>query len=307
MDIDKLKAFVVVAEELNFRKSAEILGMSQPPLTRLISTLEDHLGVKLFKRTTRSVQLTGAGVVFLKESKDLIEHFHRIKEQVLAAAQSKNGEVRVAFSATAFLARFPVILDEFQKRFPKIKVDVQEAKAKSILQGLKEGKFDVGFVEAATEASGLQSHVVSEEEIGVLLPKRHPLAKRKRIAFYELENETIILHHKKEADEFFLRISKLIQGLKRKPQIYIKQDEESCPILVAMGRGVSLTIEGSRRVVPDNTCFVPIKGMFLPVSVFWKEASLELNTSVQTFVSAAIENASLEKSKTHCLSLVGPP
>ncbi len=58
MDIRELKAFTVVAQELNFRKASEALGMTQPPLTRLISNLEESLGVKLFHRTTRTVELT---------------------------------------------------------------------------------------------------------------------------------------------------------------------------------------------------------------------------------------------------------
>ncbi|MBX3041521.1 MAG: hypothetical protein KF789_12510, partial [Bdellovibrionaceae bacterium] len=130
---------------------------------------------------------------------------------------------------------------------------------------------------------------------------RHALAKRKEIDFEELQNDTIILHHKREAEEFHERISKLIQGLKKRPRIYIKADAENCAILVAVGKGVALTIAGAQRLAPEGTRFVPLKEMFLPVSIFWKEG--EQDPTLQTFLSAVIENRSLRKSKTHCLDL----
>ena len=74
MDLEKLNAFIVVAEELNFRRSAEILGMSQPPLTRLIAGLEKDFDVKLFERNTRKVRLTSAGIVLLKKPKKSERH-----------------------------------------------------------------------------------------------------------------------------------------------------------------------------------------------------------------------------------------
>ena len=301
MDITKLKAFIVVAEELNFRKSADRLGMSQPPLTRLIASLEEELQTPLFERTTRQVRITGPGVVLLKEAREIMSALGRIETEVRSMGKDRRGALKIGFSATVFLARFPVIIEEFSNRFPKVKLDLQQDSSREILHGLKKGLYDIGFVEGITSDKDLESYQVQDEVLGVLLPKKHPLAKRKEIEFSELKNETIILHNKLEAEEFHARIMRLIQGLKEKPKIYIKNDRESCPILVATGKGVSLTINGTQNIAMNETKFVPIKEMFMPVSVFWKKDNE--NASSQVFLSFVKENRSLKHQKAACLVL----
>lgn len=301
MDIAKLKAFIIVAEELNFRRSAEILGMSQPPLTRLISSLEFELGVKLFERTTRKVTLTGAGVLLLKEAREITSALERIETEIKATRKPKTGVIRIGFSRTVFMARFPTLIEEFQIRFPKIKLELQEESTNAILRRVKEKHFDVGFVESITSDPELTSHQVDDEILGVLLPAKHPLASRKEIDFSELKDETIILHHKKEAEEFHARVSHLIQGMAKKPKTYIKAEGESCPILVATGKGVSLTIAAAEAVTRGRTKFVPIKEMFLPVSAFWK--SENQNPALKSFLSFVIEKRAVLPNRDECLVL----
>lgn len=301
MDFNQLKAFIVVAEELNFRKSAEILGMSQPPLTRLIASLEKELGTKLFDRTTRSVRLTGAGVLLLREAREIASAISRIETEVRNVGKVKAGSLDIGFSKTAFMARFPLLIDEFKSRFPKIKLNLQEDSIKGVLQGVKEGRYDLGFVEDILLENDLESHEISSETLGVLLPQKHPLAKRKEIQLQDLKDETIILHHRREAEAFYDKISHLLKGLTQRPKIYVKSDGESCPILVATGKGVSLTIAGSQNIVPQQTRFVPIKDMFLPMRVFWKK---ENNTPhLKTLLSFTIEKRSVLSQKSECLVL----
>lgn len=300
MDFAKLKAFIVVAEELNFRKSAEILGMSQPPLTRLIASLEKELGTRLFDRTTRSVKLTGAGVLLLREAREIAGAISRIETEVRAAGKMKTGILKIGFSRTAFMARFPAMIEEFKRRYPKIRLELQEGGSKEVLAGVRDGRFDLGFAEVSS-AGGLECREIDSEVLGVLLPSGHPLAKKREIQLQELKEETIILHHRREAEEFYDRISHLLRGVTKRPKIYIKGHGESCPILVATGKGVSLTIAGSRNIAPEHTRFVPIKEMFLPVSVFWKKESISLHVS--TFLSFAIEKESVVPQRTECLVL----
>lgn len=301
MDFGKLKAFIVVAEELNFRKSAEILGMSQPPLTRLISSLEKELGTKLFERTTRSVQLTGAGVLLLKEAREIAGALSRIETEVRAAGRMKAGTLKIGFSRTAFMARFPDLIEEFQRRCPKIKLELQEVSSQDLLKKVEAGRYDVGFVEAVTSFPGLANQEVLQENLGVLLPLKHPLAKKKEIHLHELKNETIILHHRKEAEEFHDRISHLMKGIAKSPKIYIKAEGESCPILVAMGKGVSLTIANAMNFAPEHTRFVPIKDMFMPVHVFWRPGAED--ASLKTFISFIAEKEAVLTKNTQCLYL----
>ncbi|PJZ30384.1 LysR family transcriptional regulator [Leptospira kmetyi] len=299
MDLSKLKSFIVLAEELNFRKSAEILGISQPPLTRLISSLEEELSTKLFERTTRQVQLTGAGIFLLKEGKEIIARAENLEREVRSIGKLKAGKLNIGFSTTSFLANLPQIIDEFQNRFPKLKFQLHQETRIRILKGLRSGHFDVCFMEGTVSEEDLESRSVHDEGLGVLVPKKHPLAKRKEIELRELKDETIILHPKKEAGKFFDTISQLFKQSGIKPKLYVKNDRESCPILVATGKGVSLTVLGAQNIAPSETQFVPIKKLFLPVSVFW--APENKNPLLKTFLSFVIESDSFKNKKAECL------
>lgn len=303
MELRQLRAFIVVAEELNFRRSAEILAMSQPPLTRLIAAIEDELDTKLFDRTTRSVALTGAGVLLLREAREVIAALSRIETEVRAVGRMKAGSLRVGFSRTAFMARLPAIIDAFQERFPKTQLHLQEESGREILKRVGDGSFDVGFIEGVCASAGLESRAIGAENLGVLVARKHPLAKRKRISFHELQDETIILHSRREATEFHDRIAHLIRDMPKKPNVYIKQQSESCPVLVALGKGVALTIASARNMAPDQTRFVPIKDMFLPVHIFWKTGNGA--PQLQAFLSFAIENRAAVAQATECIVLSG--
>jgi len=299
MDLNKLKTFIVLAENLNFRRSAEILGMSQPPLTRMIAALEKELDAALFERTTRSVRLTATGVVLLREAREIMAAFERIERDVRSISKNKKGALNIGFSPTVFFARFTSIMSEFKDRFPNVKTELHQDSKTEILKGLQQGRLDVGFLDSITTHKGLQSRVVQDEVMGVLLNKEHKLARKKESSFAELKDETIILHPRSEAPEFHDRMLKLIRAVEPRPKIYVKGDNEVCPILVATKKGVSLTIAGSNAFAPKETAFVPVKNLFLPVSVFWKEDNV--SPSLNVFLGFVLERRSLEKPQGDCL------
>lgn len=301
MDLHKLKAFIVVAEELNFRKSAEILGMSGPPLTRLIASLEKELGTKLFERTTRSVYLTGAGVLLLKEAKEIAAAFGRIETDVRAAGKVKSGMIRIGFSRTTFVTRFPSIIDEFQNRFPKIRLELFEGSNHEVIDLLKERRVDVAFSENLPQNSALNSHKIATESVGVLLPSKHPLAKRKSLQFHELLGETIIVHSRREASEFVDRVSHLLKGSLPKPKMHIKNHGESCPILVATGKGISFQVNGAWSAIPAHLRLVPVSDMAVPIYMIWQQDTC--SSHLKPFLSLVIEQQNVLPQRSECLVL----
>lgn len=299
MDLSRLKAFVVVAEELNFRRSAEILGMTQPPLTRLIAGLEDDLGTRLFERTTRQVKLTGTGVFLLKEGREIIARAEKLEHEVRAISRIKGGALSVAFSTTVFLASLPKIMGAFQERFPKVTLQLHQETRQRLFAGLRHGQFDVGFVEGHVEEDDLESDTVHDEALGVLLPKQHSLARRKQLELTELKDETIILHPRKENDLHHDTIHRLFRQSGIKPKVYVKNDWESCPVLVAIGKGVSLTILGTQQCTFPETKFVPLNQLSLPVSVVWSPH--HVNPTLKGMLSFVAENAALRRKNAVCL------
>lgn len=299
MDLSKLKAFVVLAEELNYRRSAEILGMSQPPLSRLISNLENELSTKLFERTTREVKLTGAGVYLLKEAREILLRLESLDTEVRSMGKLKNGSLSIAFSTATFMASLPGIISEFQERYPKLKLELHQDTPDKILKGLASGRFDICFLEGDIKDHSFKTHSIKPEVIGALMPKKHPLAKKKMIELIDLKNEIIILHPRRETKNFHDPIFKLFKKIGIRPKTYLKKENEHCPILVATGKGISITISGPHGMTSFETKFVPIRDLFLPVSAFWREENK--NPTLASFLSFVIENSSVGNKEAHCL------
>jgi DNA-binding transcriptional LysR family regulator len=299
MDIGKLKAFIVVAEELNFRRSAEVLGMSQPPLTRLISSLERELSTRLFDRTTRTVELTAAGLLLLKEAREIVSRSDNIARELRAVAPRRAGKLNVGFSTTAFLACLSKIVDEFRSHFPKVLLELHQESRRGVLAGLKTAKFDACLLEGSVEANGIETHLVQDEPLGVLLPKNHRLAKRRELELRELKEDVFILHPRREQQAPFDTVIKLCERHGFRPKTYIKNQHESCPVLVAIGKGISLTVSSSHSFVADETRFVPVKRLYLPVSIYWTNDNA--NPALKSFLSFVIENASLRRPRAECL------
>ncbi|MEI8171440.1 MAG: LysR family transcriptional regulator, partial [Rhodoferax sp.] len=121
------RQFVAVAEELHFSRAAVRLHMTQPPLTQAIAQLESLLGVRLFERTKRSVQLTATGLALLPAAQDLLARAQALPLLARAAAGGEVGRLRLAFVSTVGFALLPQWVRAFRELYPKVQLDLLEA------------------------------------------------------------------------------------------------------------------------------------------------------------------------------------
>src|SRR5215211_5157308 len=146
MNFQRLRYFVVVAEELNFSRAAERLRMAQPPLSYQIKRLEEELGVQLFYRTKRSVRLTDAGRLLLVEARGLLVHAEQTASVVHRVGQGEVGRLTVGFVPSAANRVLPPILRAFGERFPGVELLLREVDPDRLLGGLSDRRVDVGFL-----------------------------------------------------------------------------------------------------------------------------------------------------------------
>lgn len=170
-----------------------------------------------------------------------------------------------------------------------------------VLTLLKEGRIDVAFSEIAPQNENLKSHKIASEAVGILVPSKHPLAKRKEVQFRELLNETVIVHSRREANEFFDRTSHLFEVGSKKPQIYIKNQNESCPILVATGKGISFQVNGAWSAIPSHLRLVRVSDMTVPIFMLWRPG--DCASQIKTFLSLVIERQNVLPQRAECLVL----
>jgi DNA-binding transcriptional LysR family regulator len=175
------RQFVTVAEELHFGRAALRLNMTQPPLTQAIAQLERSLGVMLFARTKRSVQLTSEGQVLLPQAQELLQRAHNLVAQGRALAAGESGRLKLAFVSTVGFSLLPQWVMAFRNAFPGVQLDLVEATGDVQLQLLKSDEVDAGFVLHASgfAAEDLPRLVVAQESLVLAIPEQHALAKRR--------------------------------------------------------------------------------------------------------------------------------
>lgn len=193
MELRHLRYFLVVAEELHFGRAAARLHMTQPPLSQQIRELEDELGVLLFQRTKRRVQLTAAGWAFREAARQILEQAEQAVRTAQRVHRGEIGSLTVGFVGSAMAGIFWEILLAFRTRFPKVELTLQELTTGQQVQALRERRIDVGVLRPPIGEEDFVLETICREAFVVVLPSTHPLAAQRRIPLRALAHETVVL------------------------------------------------------------------------------------------------------------------
>jgi DNA-binding transcriptional LysR family regulator len=186
-----LRIFVVVADELNFGRAADRLGMAQPPLSRAVRRLEDELGAELFDRSRRQVQLTPAGSVLLDQARDLLAREERTRALVRRAHDGDLGTLRAGVPPDTSAAVLGALIAECRER--ALRIDLQELTTDEQLRLLASGGLDVGLVQQPADVGGLELGPEVRLDLGVVLPRTSPLARLPEVALADLAGQDLVL------------------------------------------------------------------------------------------------------------------
>src|SRR5579863_703379 len=126
MELRHMRYFIAVAEELNFTSAAGRLRIAQPPLSKQIQDLELELGTPLFKRTTRRVELTSAGLVFLEQARGVLAHAEQAVERARAVGFGQVGVLEIATTGSVLMGHLGPLIAAFSKRFPDVSLRIHE-------------------------------------------------------------------------------------------------------------------------------------------------------------------------------------
>jgi DNA-binding transcriptional LysR family regulator len=145
-DLRQLRYFITVAEEKHFGRAAARLSMTQPPLSQAIRALEETLGVELFARTKRSVELTQVGTDLLPEARRLLASAEALRPLAQSLARGEAGVLSLAFVSTADYGLLPSLLRDFGARHPRVRLQLTEATSDVQIDELVAGRIDAGLV-----------------------------------------------------------------------------------------------------------------------------------------------------------------
>jgi DNA-binding transcriptional LysR family regulator len=215
--------------------------MAQPPLSQQIQLLEKELGVQLFFRTKRRVQLTEAGQAFLKEVQQILVHVEQAVQIAQRAQDGKIGTLHIGFVGSSCYGILPLTLHRFRARYSEVEVTLQELTATEQVQALHQHHIHLGLFRPPMPDDALQTETLLQEALVVALPAHHPLAPLPLISVRALATEPFILFPVKHAPGFYHQIIGFCLDAGFIPKIVQEAIEmQTIVSLVAAGMGVSL-------------------------------------------------------------------
>jgi len=286
MELRHLRYFVAVAEELNFTRAAARLHTSQPSLSQQIRQLEAAVGVPLLERSRQHVALTSAGRIFLREAKEIlgrVEHASRLAKQ---AADGRAGDLSVGTFPAADVRILPALRPVLAARFPDLRLILHSKYAIEPVAGLLGGTLDVAFVRGPIESDELQSRELLREQIVMMLPAHHPLARRKRCPVELLHDLPCITMERSLAPGLYDAIASLYRQAHIRMHAVSTADNVLGHLrLVQEGLGFALLPDSMGALLPPGVVLKPLEYNPVPtvsIVVAWKSG----NTSplVRAFV-----------------------
>lgn len=189
------RQFLAVAETLHFGRAAARLHMTQPPLTQGIAQLERLLGVRLFDRTKRSVQLTDAGAALLPQVQAFLARAQALPAQARAAAQGEAGHLRLGFVSTVGFTFLPAWVRAFRQAHPGVTLELIEATVDVQLPAFERGELDAGFLlhSPGFTPPGLEHLRITQEPLVLALPERHALATARTLPLKKALAEPVVM------------------------------------------------------------------------------------------------------------------
>jgi DNA-binding transcriptional LysR family regulator len=260
-ELRHLVYFHEVARQLHFRKAAEALAVAQPALSRQIAQLEAELGVALFIRSRRRVELTPAGRLLAERIEPVLRTLTGITAELEAVAGGETGHVRVAFTGLAMATVLPGILREFSRRFPRVRLELNESPTSAQLAALQTGDIACGFFHPDAPTPGLRTRLLLRERNGVLLPSEHPLAAKPSLKLRDLAQTPFVLFPRKHNPGFYDRILSAFRQI----GITLIIAEEVWPRansvgLVRAGLGATFMTPSEAQHLPPEVSFHALSG-----------------------------------------------
>jgi DNA-binding transcriptional LysR family regulator len=259
MELRHLRYFLAVAEELHFGRAAARLHIAQPPLSQQIRRLEQELGVALFDRDRRRVELTPAGRAFLAETRQVLAQAERAVRTAQRAGRGEIGRLAIGFVPSADLDVLPGALRVWGARFPEVEVELHAMLPDEQVQALRDRRLDVGLVRLPVDAGELAVESIQREPLVAVLPAGHLLAARGRVALAGLRGDPMILFPRRIAPGYHDLFVDACRRAGFVPRIARETESIQTNLgLVAAGLGVTLMPASIRSLRRTGVVYRPL-------------------------------------------------
>src|SRR5919202_2891716 len=240
MELSQLRTFREVAEALSFTRASQKLNMTQSGVSHQIKALERQLGEPLFIRAKRGVKLSDAGKLALEYAERILEEADSLRERIAGGDREPRGRVRAAAATQAFVHLFARLFESFMREHEGIELSFRTTvSTEQTVADILNGAADVGFASLPVYSPALQVTELFEDELGLVVGSRHPLAKEREVSVAEMKRARFILFEqgasiRRATDAFFKRVD-------LNPDLALESnDTYFIKLMVEHGLGVSM-------------------------------------------------------------------
>lgn len=264
MELRQLRYFTVLAQELHFRRAAELLNITQAPLSVAIQNLERELGGQLFLRTQRRVALTELGVAFREHALAVLDRLERGVVDIHERVSGQAGLLRIGFTAaSALLPFFPQMISVFRTRFPKVRVTLHDLFSANQLRALLERQIDIGIIRSvdAPHPSNISLTKLLEDQLVVAMHHENHLHDRATLTIADLRDEPLIFYPPQSGVGIYEQFIRSCAGHGFAPTIVQEATDPSTIVgLAATGLGVAIVPSELQCINVPNVRFRPLMG-----------------------------------------------
>jgi DNA-binding transcriptional LysR family regulator len=268
MDIRALRYFLAAAETENLTRAAERLNVVQSALSHQVRALETELGTDLFERRGRRLRLSPIGQMFREEAARVVATLEGARERVRRASNGDLGTLRIGFQSVA--CRNPLVSESllvFRERFPGVEVKLSSVTGAALLDGIRAGTYDAGFLHVPIAFPDLKTILFETADWLLALPRNHPLCRKRRIRLADLQGEPFIWLPRDIAPVLHDRMIALCHAGGLSPRIVQEAFDEMMMVnLVAVGMGLSFVVDTAKESWPENmVVFRRVEDFSLPL------------------------------------------
>lgn len=289
MDIRHLEYFTEVAKQLNFTKAASVLHISQPSLSKTIKSMEDELGVPLFNRSFRNLELTDAGRALLHNAKHVLQAYQNLTNELNDVMNLKKGEIHIGIPPIIGAAFCSSLITQYKEMYPSIDVILSEVGTNTIKEGIYDGSLDVGFV--CNNVGNITKYEMVEllkDPLMLVVHESHPLHNQSFVTMSDIINESFVMY--RQDFSLYDRIIEACQTHHFYPQIVCESSQKDFIIeMVEAKLGVALLpSQICEKVTSNKLISIPFHtpDIHLELGMIWKKDSY-LPYAVREFIDMA--------------------
>ena len=257
-DLRQLRSFVAVAERGSFTRAADDLYVAQQAVSQQVKALEKALGVTLLWRTSRRVELTPAGKVFLADCRRVLSAADRAVQRVQEAARGEVGTVRIVYTLTAAHQTVPALLARLHDRFPQLKAQAREVFAEDVPRLLHADLCDIGIGPATDYPADLRWRVIRWEPWRLAVGAKHPLADRVQIALQDVSAEQVELWPREMTPGYYDAVVSACRAAGFEPRLDKEGAGSTVWGYIAQGRGIGLVVASLAEQPPSGVRLIDI-------------------------------------------------